>query len=46
MMFSSRNDGTNSFFDLMITQEEAIAEGADDEEELEELRARLAKVRS
>ncbi|KAF5467055.1 hypothetical protein F2P56_016921 [Juglans regia] len=27
-------------------EEEAIAEGADDEEELEELRARLAKVRS
>lgn len=27
-------------------QEEAIAEGADDEEELEEIRARLAKVRS
>lgn len=27
-------------------EEEAIAEGVDDEEELEELRARLAKVRS
>ncbi|KAK9280063.1 hypothetical protein L1049_013748 [Liquidambar formosana] len=27
-------------------EEEAIAEGADDEEELEEIRARLAKVRS
>lgn len=27
-------------------QEEAIAEGVDDEEELEEIRARLAKVRS
>ncbi|XP_017612298.1 vacuolar protein sorting-associated protein 24 homolog 1-like isoform X2 [Gossypium arboreum] len=27
-------------------QEEAIAEGADDEEELEEIRARLARVRS
>jgi len=27
-------------------QEEAIAEGVDDEEEMEEIRARLAKVRS
>lgn len=31
---------------LPCSQEEAIAEGVDDEEELEELRARLAKVRS
>jgi charged multivesicular body protein 3 len=29
-----------------ILKEEALAEGVDDEEELEELRARLAKVRS
>jgi hypothetical protein len=27
-------------------QEDAIAEGVDDEEEMEEIRARLAKVRS
>jgi len=27
-------------------QEEVIAEGVDDEEEMEEIRARLAKVRS
>lgn len=33
----------NTLFHL---QEEPIAEGVDDEEELEELRARLAKVRS
>lgn len=31
---------------FLSSQEEAIAEGVDDEEELEELRARLAKVRS
>lgn len=30
----------------VLLQEEAIAEGVDDEEELEEIRARLAKVRS
>lgn len=32
--------------DSFFLQEEAIAEGVDDEEELEEIRARLAKVRS
>lgn len=30
----------------VLLQEDAIAEGVDDEEELEEIRARLAKVRS
>jgi len=30
----------------ILQQEEAVAEGVDDEEELEEIRARLAKVRS
>lgn len=33
-------------FCLSCFQEEAVAEGIDDEEEMEELRARLAKVRS
>lgn len=31
---------------MSILQQEAIVEGVDDEEELEEIRARLAKVRS
>lgn len=35
----------NNIF-IWLMQEESIAEGADDEEELEEIRARLAKVRS
>ncbi len=41
--FFPRHQGTDPF---EFSQEEAIAEGPDDEEELEELRARLAKVRS
>lgn len=41
-----KKEGTEYHFFFALLQEEAIAEGVDDEEEMEELRARLAKVRS
>ena len=36
----------NVMYLLSCLQEEPIAEGVDDEDEMEEIRARLAKVRS
>lgn len=45
LWFSCPPSQTNLAIDYFL-QEDAIAEGVDDEEEMEEIRARLAKVRS